>query len=518
MRFQAKSYPYQSPKGLRSPEALIPVLIVGAGPVGLAAAIELANHSIPTVIIDDNNRVSLGSRAICWSKRSLEIFDRLGIGDRAVDKGVIWNIGRTYHRDQELFNFDLLPEDGHKRPAFINLQQYYVEQFLIDQAICNELIDLRFHNRFIGVSSKEDHVEIEIETPEGRYYLQAEYLLACDGANSAVRTNLGLEFVGELFEERFLIADIEMEREFPSERRFWFEPLFHAGQSALLHKQPDNIYRIDLQLGWGVDPTDEQKLERVIPRIERVVGTCDFRVDWVSVYSFQCCRLERFVHGRIIFAGDSAHVVSPFGARGGNSGIQDIDNLGWKLAAIIKKNALPDLLESYNSERTYGADENIAHSTRTTRFMTPINDIEKSLRDQLLKLAIHCRFARTWINSGRLSVPCVYPIDDPCMGALPVNTCPGSVASDVPQGTGWLLDRLGQNMIILCIGKHIEPIEGTKQIMVEINKYVQYRYLGEAESAVYLVRPDQVIAGRWINPDRHTIKMAVNDIWTSGCE
>ena len=180
---------------------------------------------------------------------------------------------------------------------------------------------------------------MSVETPDGAYRLEADYLLACDGAKSPVRSALGLEFAGQLFEERFLIADVELEADLPPERWFWFEPSFHAGQSALLHKQPDNIYRIDLQLGWDADPEIEKRPENVIPRIERVLGRSDFEIDWVSVYAFQCRRLERFVHDRVIFAGDSAHVVSPFGARGGNGGIQDVDNLGWKLAAVLNGQA-----------------------------------------------------------------------------------------------------------------------------------------------------------------------------------
>ncbi|MCY4100018.1 MAG: FAD-dependent monooxygenase, partial [Rhodobacteraceae bacterium] len=283
---QAKEYPFVPPPGLDSRETSKKVVIVGAGPIGLAMAIELANHDIPSVILDDGNRVSTGSKAICWSKRSLEIFDRLGIGGKALDKGVMWKVGRTYHRDQELFNFDLLPEEGHKYPAFVNLQQYYVEEYLIARAQSLELIDLRFQNRVEAIQGNRDSVNIDISTPIGDYQLETDYLIACDGVRSTVRRQHGLDFVGELFEERFLIADIEMHREFPPERRFWFEPVFHEGQSALLHKQPDNIYRIDLQLGWDADPEVEKQPERVIPRIRKVVGTSDFKIDWVSVYTF----------------------------------------------------------------------------------------------------------------------------------------------------------------------------------------------------------------------------------------
>ncbi|HEX9856776.1 MAG TPA: FAD-dependent monooxygenase, partial [Paracoccaceae bacterium] len=224
MAYAYTPYPYIAPPGLTAPEPRHRVVIVGAGPIGLALAIELANHGVASVVVDDNDVVSVGSRAICWSKRSLEILDRLGVGERAVAKGVTWKVGRTFHRDAEVFNFDLLPEDGHKMPAFVNLQQYYVEEFLIERALALPLIDLRFKNRVTAVVQHGSHAVATIETPDGRYDLEADWLIACDGARSPIRGMLGLEFDGELFEERFLIADIEMAGEFASERRFWFEP------------------------------------------------------------------------------------------------------------------------------------------------------------------------------------------------------------------------------------------------------------------------------------------------------
>ncbi|HEY9347664.1 MAG TPA: FAD-dependent monooxygenase, partial [Inquilinus sp.] len=321
-----------------------PVAIIGAGPVGLAAAIDLALHGVPSVVLDDNDVVSVGSRAICWSKRTLEIFDRLGIGARMLAKGVTWKVGRLFHRDREVYAFDLQPEPGHKMPAFINLQQYYVEQYLVERcADFPGLIDLRWKNRVTGVEPGGDGVRVQVETPDGGYAIEAGYLLACDGVRSTVRHALGLDFIGQAFEERFLIADVEMKVGFPPERWFWFEPPFHSGQSALLHKQPDDIYRIDLQLGPDADPEAERRPERVIPRIRAMVGDRPFELDWVSVYNFQCRRLQRFLHGRVIFLGDAAHVVSPFGARGGNGGIQDADNLAWKLALVLQGEAPPAL-------------------------------------------------------------------------------------------------------------------------------------------------------------------------------
>ncbi len=513
MAYDYKRFAYEPPAGLTGPEPRHKVVIVGAGPVGLAMALDLSTHGVASVVLDDNDRVSIGSRAICWSKRSLEILDRLGVGDRCVEKGVTWQVGRTFHGDREVFSFDLLPEGGEKMPAFVNLQQYYLEEYLVDRAQAAPLVDLRFLNRVASVTDRDGFIDLGIETPDGAYGLQAEYLIACDGANSPVRHMLGLEFEGELFEERFLIADIEMKADFPSERWFWFEPSFHDGQSALLHKQPDSIYRIDLQLGWEADPEAEKKPERVIPRIERVVGHSDFRLDWVSVYAFQCRRLRNFLHDRVIFAGDSAHVVSPFGARGGNGGLQDVDALGWRLAAVLDGRAPREFLVGYDRERVQGADENILNSTRTTRFMTPAVGVERIYRDQVLKLAAKAPFARTWVNSGRLSRPCRYDRAGPDDPALPPISGPGSVAPDAPTGTGWLLNALGGRVSLLALGLEIGEISGADLVAPPVTPEIRSRYLGSCETALYLIRPDQVIAGRWAGHDPDALTRAIADLW-----
>lgn len=514
MPYDYKPFAYVAPPGLSAPEPRHPVVIVGAGPIGLAAAIELASHGIRSVVLDDNNVVSVGSRAICWSKRSLEILDRLGVGEACVAKGVTWKVGRTYHRDREVFSFDLLPEARHKMPAFVNLQQYYVEEYLVRRAQECEFIDLRFKNKVAGVTQQPGGAEVTVETPDGSYMLQADYVLACDGARSSVRQMMGLEFEGVLFEERFLIADIEMEADFPSERRFWFEPEFHAGQSALLHKQPDNIYRIDLQLGWDTDPVEENKPEHIVPRIEKVVGHRNFKLDWHSIYTFQCRRLERFVHGRVIFVGDSAHVVSPFGARGGNGGLQDVDALGWRLAAVLTGRAPAALLDRYDLERTHGSDENILNSSRSTRFMSPADGAERWFRDATLALASHAEFARPMVNSGRLSVPCVYPLTGaPDVPGMPVAARPGAVAPDAPTGNGWLLSQFGGAMKLLAIGQEAPSGLELPVVTADATAEIRARYLGTAECAVYLIRPDQIVAARWERADAPAIAAHAAAIW-----
>lgn len=532
-RYAYTPFPYTPPPELRGarPERR-PVVIVGAGPVGLTAAIDLALHDVPSVVLDDNDVVSIGSRAICWSKRTLEIFDRLGVGERMLEKGVTWKVGRLFHRDREVWSFDLLPEPGHKMPAFINLQQYYVEQYLVERAQeLPDLIDLRWKNRVTAVKPDESAVEVTIETPDGNYSLEAGWLIACDGARSPVRGMLGLDFQGRAFEERFLIADVEMQADFPSERWFWFEPPFHSGQSALLHKQPDDIYRIDLQLGPDADPEEEKKPENVLPRIERVIGHRDFELDWVSVYAFQCRRLERFVHGRVLFAGDSAHVVSPFGARGGNGGIQDVDNLVWKLAMVVKGEAPTRLIDTYDEERTHGADENIVNSERATSFMTPKNEMERLFRDSVLDLAADHEFARRLVNSGRLSKPCSLEhmslqTPCPCDAGL---VKPGTAMPDAPveganAGQKWLLNCVGGDFALLCVGTEspaglpaglrtvsvatarYSPAAGDLRLL-DVDGTVAARY---GVGTTYLVRPDQHIAASFRAPSAAAVRAALD--------
>src|SRR3954466_4664497 len=323
-----------------------------------------------------------------------------------VDKGISWNVGKVFFQDDLVYRFNLLPEAGHQRPAFINLQQYYVEGYLHERAETLENLSLRWKNKVVGLTQHADHVEVTVETPDGSYRLTGDYLVACDGGRRAVRSTMGLGSKGGVFRDRFLIADVKMKADFPTERWFWFDPPFHRNQSVLLHRQPDDVWRIDFQLGWDADPVAERQPERVIPRVKALLGEdVDFTLEWVSVYTFACLRMERFRHGRVIFAGDSAHGVSPFGARGANSGVQDAENLAWKLRLVLQGKAPEALLDSYDAERVYAADENILNSTRSTDFITPKSEASRAFRDATLELAKDCGFARRLLYSGRLPRP-----------------------------------------------------------------------------------------------------------------
>ncbi|RKT22816.1 3-(3-hydroxy-phenyl)propionate hydroxylase [Paraburkholderia sp. RAU2J] len=549
INYQTLSFEYQPCREQReqsaAQQALHPVIVVGAGPVGLATAIDVAQQGVPVVLVDDDCSLSTGSRAICFSKRSLDIFDRLGCGQRMVDKGISWNVGKVFLKDELVYTFNLQPEAGHHRPAFINLQQYYVEGFLLERAQEMPNLEIRWKSKVIGVEQNgtagtgEAGVTLTVETPAGQYPLYGRYVVAADGSRSPMRKLMGLDSKGVTFKDRFLIADVKMEADFPTERWFWFDPPFHPNQSVLLHRQPDNVWRIDFQLGWDADPVLEKTPERVIPRVRALLGQdAKFELEWVSVYTFSCSRMERFRHGNVLFAGDSAHGVSPFGARGANSGVQDAENLAWKLAMVLAGQASDGLLDTYASEREFAADENIRNSTRSTDFITPKSPVSRVFRDAVLKLSRHHPFARQLANSGRLSVPVVLrdsPLNTADRDSFDGAMVPGASCVDAPvQAAGqpaWLLQHLGQQFtgVLFCGEQGIDPATlaaldalragpiPLKLVMVmrsdaqvaawpgmdvvhDTEGLASARY-DAMHGTFYLVRPDQHVCARWRQVD-----------------
>ena len=521
-------YPYERPAELDRPGPRRPVVIVGAGPVGLTAAIDFAQRGVPVVVLDEDRTVSVGSRAICYAKRALEILDRLGCGQPIVDKGIGWNVGKVFFRDELVYRFDLLPEPGHRRPAFVNLQQYWLEEHLVNRARTFDSVVLRWQNKVVGVAPRADRVDVTVATPDGEYRLECDWLVVADGSKSPVRNMLGLEWEGQMFRDRFLIADIHMKSNFPTERWFWFDPPFHPNQSALLHRQADDVWRVDFQLGWDADPDLEKTPERIVPRLRAMLGEdAQFEIEWASVYTFQCRRMQRFRHGRVIFAGDAAHVVSPFGARGANSGIQDADNLVWKLALVTQGLAPEHLLDTYDAERTFAADENILNSTRSTDFITPKSKVSRTFRDAVLSLAKQHAFARRLVNSGRLSVPAILassPLNvadrDADFARGPAAMVPGAPAADAPvagPAGAWLLGYLGGAFTLLAFDARIDPsdvaslardrircdvvhvgggpIPDTTHVQ-DIQALARRRY-DARPGTVYLIRPDQHVCARW---------------------
>ncbi|MFQ3788512.1 FAD-dependent oxidoreductase [Halomonas sp. A29] len=531
-------YPYhRAPELDRDDVRHCPVVIVGAGPTGLAMAIDLAQQGIASVVLDDNNTVSVGSRAICFAKRTLEILDRLGCAQPMVDKGVTWQRGRVFFQQREVYEFDLLPEEGHRMPAFINLQQYYFEEYLVNRVDeLTDLIELRWKHKVTEVVSRPERSEVLVSTEDGDYRLSCDYLLVADGANSKIRDMLGLESKGQVFQDHFLIADVIMKADFPTERWFWFDPPFHPNQSVLLHRQPDNVWRIDFQLGWDADPEEEKKEEKIRPRVQAMLGKdVEFELEWASVYTFRCRKMDDYIHNRVFFMGDAAHQVSPFGARGANGALQSTENLAWKLARVLRGRAPEALLATYNDERQHGAAENILNSTRATDFITPKSRISRLFRDTTLELAEHYPFARRLVNSGRLSIPCRYdgsPLNGHEAEGLPLELRPGSPAKDAPVRIAghpaWLLNQLGDRFVLLLDGRvdsaraerlkaELEPLfarhddldllvvgpaphalsELPRSTSIEDTEALVGERYGLTGGIGYLIRPDQHVAARW---------------------
>jgi 3-(3-hydroxy-phenyl)propionate hydroxylase len=544
--FQYPSYPFRTPPELlESRTSHQQIVIVGGGLAGLTAAVDFGARGIKCVLLDDNNTVSLGSRSIAQGKRTMEIATRLGIAERMVPKGISWSKGNTLIQDKLLYSFDLLPEGAEKYQAFLCLPQYYVESILVDRASEFADIDLRWSSRVVGVAQERDRVRLEVETPEGRYAMTADWVIACDGVRSTMRRLLGVPFEGDKYVENFVICDVKMVFNFPPQRMFWFDPTFDKSNISLMHQQPDSIWRVDWQLGPKDDPVEESKPENVNKRLETMFGPdVPFETQFASIYSFEVRRVPNFRVGRVLFAGDAAHQLSPFGGgRGGNSAIQDVDNLVWKLAHVVEGKANERLIDSYHDERVPVADENMQLSRRAAEFLNPASTHSLAVRNAVLALAPKHPFAKVLINTGRLSVApnlrgswLLTPDTDSWDGAI----APGNAAIDAPVGDNdWLIEHLNgafQLMVYavdreevsaetitalqelardpvpieaLVVGGHAGSSAGRIPTLHDRAGLIRKRY-DLSPGAAYLFRPDQHVCARWRIWSADAVRAAVH--------
>ncbi|MBD5633892.1 MAG: FAD-dependent monooxygenase, partial [Candidatus Eremiobacteraeota bacterium] len=439
------------------------VVVLGAGPVGLTLALALAGRGIRSVVIEPRSSVGYGSRAICLSRRSLEIWDRLGVVAPIVAQALPWTSGRSYWGDREILEFHMPHDDDQKFPPMVNLQQCFVEQYLIDAAAAAPEIDLRWRSTAIDLRSGDRGVALRIDSPAGAYELEAEWLAACDGARSFARRALGLSMTGTSYEGRYLIADIELASTYPTERRAWFDPPSNPGSTLLMHRQPENVWRIDYQLRDDEDEDVAVRDESVRARVEAHLAYIgegpDYRLIWHSLYKAHAVSLERYRHGRVLFAGDAAHLVPIFGVRGLNSGVDDAFNLAWKLANVLERRSEDRLLESYSSERVFAARENIRQSRKSTLFMTPPTRGFELLRDAALALAVDAPFARGLVDPRQTSAIAFpdSPLSTEDAGDWGAGTArPGATLPQVrierSGEPGHLLDALGTRPLALVYG------------------------------------------------------------------
>jgi 3-(3-hydroxy-phenyl)propionate hydroxylase len=384
------------------------VAIVGGGPVGMTLALALARQGVRCVLIEADDGVCTGSRAICISRRSLEIFKRLGAVQGFIEKGLAWTGGRSFYRDAEVFRFAMHQDDEQSLPPMINIAQYQIEQLLLDEVERHaDLIEIRWQTRVTGIeqdpaSDGPGGATLALTTGDTAWRMHADWVVACDGGRSTIREALGLKLTGTTYEGRYVIVDIELNSARATERLAYFDPPSNPGSTVLVHKQPDNVWRIDYQLRDDEDPEAAVKPENVMPRVQSVLDsmgeTGDWSPIWITVYKANALTLERYRHGPVLFAGDAAHLVPIFGVRGANSGIDDADNLGWKLACVVNGAASPDLLDSYSDERVYAARENLSYGMKSTEFMAPPSFAFDLMRTAVLSLAERHAAVRPLIN------------------------------------------------------------------------------------------------------------------------
>ena len=512
--YEYRHYPYVRPAELDAPGPRRPVVIVGAGIAGPTLALSLATRGVPALILDDDDTVSLGSRSICQAKHSLETWDRFGIAARMVEKGITWEQGEVYLRDRAIYRFNLQPEPGHKFPAFVNLQQYYVEEYLYERCRAEALIEMRHRNKVIGVAPRDDGVTLTVDTPDGSYTLETDWLVACDGVRSPVRHMLGLPYPGEVFHDQFLIADIRLTGDLPKERRFWFYPPFHPTNSVLLHRQADDILRVDFQLGRDADPDEEKKPENIDRRLRQMFGPeARWEHEWSSVYTFTCRMMERFLHGRTIFAGDAAHVVSPFGARGGNAAVADADNLAWKLARVregrVAARPARQLLR--------GAPRRVAREH-------PAIDPQHGLHHAQVR-GVAPLPRRHLVPGARLSLRPVLDQQRAAVGADGAfRIAPRHAGCRLRRLVGWpgARSRLGRcpagqwlagredrsDFTLLSFGDAGKAPPGVTVLPVECSGLAAARYDAQP-GTTYLIRPDRYVAARWRRHDPGAVQAAL---------
>ncbi|HME40727.1 MAG TPA: FAD-dependent oxidoreductase [Steroidobacteraceae bacterium] len=406
-----------------------PVVVIGGGPVGLAAAIGLARHGVRVLLLEADDSVCSGSRAICISRRSLEIADRLGALEGFLKIGLPWTGGRSFYRHQEVLRFSMPADQNQKLPPMINLAQYSIEQILLNRA--QELpdqIEIRWQARVTGIDVDRDTVSLAVLTPLGDYRLEADWVIAADGGRSFIREALGLRLEGTTYEGRYVIVDIRKPNRTPTERFAYFDPPCNPGSTVLVHQQPEGVWRIDYQLRDGEDSDEAIAPENVIPRVadllEMMGETGPWNPIWIGIYKANALTLPRYRHERVLFAGDAAHLVPIFGVRGANSGIDDADNLAWKLAYVIKGVAQDSLLDSYSSERVAAARENLRYGMKSTEFMAPPSFAFDLMRKAVLELAVNHPEVRSLINPRQTSA--VTYSESPLKGALSAREITGS--------------------------------------------------------------------------------------------
>ncbi len=421
-------YPFVAPPELlENRVGRHPVVIVGGGITGLTLACGLAKLGVQAVLLDEDNTVGVkgaSSRGICYTQKSLEIFQRYGVFDRIAAKGIEWSVGRTFAGHDEVFSFDLKAQSAFnlsRQPAFINIQQFYIEGYLVERiAELNAQhpgIDLRWSSRVVEFEQNAERALLTVQTPQGSYRIEAGHVIDATGSHTPFHAWVGAQLDGKRGDDRWCIADVKFRTTPPTERHTWIEAPFNENRAVWQHLMGDEVWRIDYQMAPNADPAYVSREDVVRERLQRQFGQdvqCD--IVWVGPYAYRSHCVRQMRMGRVFFIGDTAKVVSPFGARGGNTGIADADNLAWKLAAVLRGLAPESLLNTYHDERLEAAQRNVLVTNRTVRFLRPAEPAARLFRQATLALAKKHRFARNMVNTGRMAEANTYSRSPACAG------------------------------------------------------------------------------------------------------
>ena len=508
MYFNWQTMPCKPPERPGNPSA--DVVILGAGPVGLATALGLARHGVRSVVLEARDTISQGSRALAMSRRSMQILDQLGVGDRVMEKALTWSAGWTFYQ-RELVHSMVIAPPPHEKHGQTNLQQCWMEQLLLDELLATGLCDVRYQHRVTQIDANDGAVHLAVATPLGDYTMNAPWFVAADGPRGIARRCMGIDYEGMSYSQRFVINDILCKQPLPEGRRLFFSPPYLPGKTVLMHKAPFDMWRLDFQLMDDQDAETEMQPDQVHARIRahfELMGIApDYELVLTSVYKANAVSLPTYNAGRVLFAGDAAHQVPIFGGRGVNHGYEDAHNLAWKLARVVKGASDAQLLDSYTQERRGALLATLAELTRTTIFITTPSPGIALVREAVLSLSLSENFL------GNLFDPYATPPHD-CTDS-PLNTAddggdfgpacrPGALVPDAELGpTGErLYDRFGDRFTLIAFAGGTAPVEAERfaeplQVLHLSADSTVGRLFDARPGTCYLIRPDQRVAARW---------------------